>query len=216
MSCDCATRGAAAPLLFALYTSRMIDRLLNQAAVAVLNRMLGREVWAQEKLAPFAGRVVRFEALPFSLQWAVTEGGTVAASDDGAPAVTIGLALSSLPFALLDPQAPTKDVRLQGDAEFAQALSFVLQNLRPEPEEELSRFVGDAAAMRIVGLVRVSASHWRELAERMLDNTANYIVTENPMVVGRDEVTAFVADVTRLRDDVARLEKRIDLAARAA
>jgi ubiquinone biosynthesis protein UbiJ len=195
----------------------MIDRLLNQAAVAVLNRMLGREAWAREKLAPFAGRVVRFEALPFSLQWAVSEGGTLAANDDeGAPTVTIGLALSSLPFALLDPQAATRDVRLQGDAEFAQALSFVLQNLRPEPEEELSRFVGDAAAMRIVGLVRLSASHWRELAERMLDNTANYIVTENPMVVGRDEVAAFVEDVTRLRDDVARLEKRIELAARAA
>ena len=194
----------------------MIDRLLNQAAVAVLNRMLGREAWAREKLAPFAGRVVRFEALPFSLQWAVTEGGTLAANDDGAPAVTIGLALSSLPFALLDPQAATKDVRLQGDAEFAQALSFVLQNLRPEPEEDLSRLVGDAAAMRIVGLVRLSASHWRELADRMLDNTANYIVTENPMVVGRDEVAAFVEDVSRLRDDVARLEKRIDLAARAA
>ena len=74
----------------------------------------------------------------------------------------------------------------------------------------------DAAAMRIVGLVRLSASHWRELAERMLDNTANYIVTENPMVVGRDEVATFVEDVTRLRDDVARLEKRIELAARAA
>jgi ubiquinone biosynthesis protein UbiJ len=194
----------------------MIDRLLNQAAVAVLNRMLGREAWARDKLAPFAGRVVRFEAPPLSLQWAVAEGGTLAASDDGAPAVTIGLAVSSLPFALLDPQAATKDVRLQGDAEFAQALSFVLQNLRPEPEEELSRFVGDAAAMRIVGLVRLGASHWRELAERMLDNTANYIVTENPMVVGRDEVAAFVQDVARLRDDVARLEKRIDLAARAA
>jgi len=206
-----ASRGAAAPLLFALYTSRMIDRLLNQAAVAVLNRMLGREAWAREKLAPFAGRVVRFEAPPFSLQWAVAEDGTLAAEDDGAPAVTIGLAVSSLPFALLDPQAATKDVRLQGDAEFAQALSFVLQNLRPEPEEELSRFVGDAAAMRIVGLVRLSASHWRELAGRMLDNTANYIVTENPMVVGRDELSAFMQDVARLRDDVARLEKRIEL-----
>ena len=194
----------------------MIDRLLNQAAVAALNRMLGREAWAREKLAPFAGRVVRFEAPPFSLQWAVAEDGTLATDDSGVPAVTIGLAVSSLPFTLLDPQAATKDVRLQGDADFAQALSFVLQNLRPEPEEELSRFVGDAAAMRIVGLVRLSASHWRELAGRMLDNTANYIVTENPMVVGRDEVAAFVQEVARLRDDVARLEKRIDLAARAA
>lgn len=194
----------------------MVDQWINQASVAVLNRMLGREAWAREKLAPFAGRVVRFEAPPFSMQWAVTDDGSLRTSDEGPAAVTIGLALASLPFALLDPTTATRDVRLQGDAEFAQALSFVLQNLRPEPEEELSRFVGDAAATRIVGFLRLSASHWRQLAERMLDNAANYVVTENPMVVGRDEVATFVQDVARLRDDVARLEKRIDLAARAA
>ena len=194
----------------------MVDQWINQASVAVLNRMLGRETWAREKLAPFAGRVVRFEASPFAMQWSVAEGGTLTPSSEGEPSVTIALALSSLPFALLDPPAATRDVRLQGDAEFAQALSFVLQNLRPEPEEELSRFVGDAAAMRIVGFLRLSAAHWRQLAERMLDNAANYVVTENPMVVAKDEVAAFVQDVARLRDDVARLEKRIDLAARAA
>jgi ubiquinone biosynthesis protein UbiJ len=194
----------------------MVDQWINQASVAVINRMLAREAWARDKLAPFAGRVVRFEAPPFSMQWAVTDGGTLASSDEGEPSVTIGLALSSLPFALLDPPAATRDVRLQGDAEFAQALSFVLQNLRPEPEEELSRFVGDAAATRIVGFLRLSASHWRQLAERMLDNAANYVVTENPMVVAKDEVARFVQDVARLRDDVARLEKRIDLASRAS
>lgn len=194
----------------------MVEQLVNPTVVALLNRMLEREAWAREKLAPFAGRVVRLEAPPFALQWSVRDDGMLAAADDGVPAVTIGLALSSLPFALLDPNAATRDVKLQGDAEFAQALSFVLQNLRPEPEEELSRLVGDAAATRIVGLVRLSASHWRQLAERMLDNAANYIVAENPMVVGRDEVATFVQDVARLRDDVARLEKRIDLASRPA
>jgi ubiquinone biosynthesis protein UbiJ len=91
----------------------------------------------------------------------------------------------------------------------------VLQNLRPEPEEELSRFIGDAAAQRIVGLLRLSASHWRQLAERMLDSSAHYLVTENPMLVGRAEVDEFNAAVSRLRDDVARLEKRVELRERA-
>ena len=191
----------------------MIDQWLNQGAVAVLNRMLAREAWARAKLAPFVGRSARFDAAPFAVQVAVAEGGVLTPSEEQAPSVTVGLALASLPLAMLDPQAAMKDVRLQGDAEFAQALSYVLQNLRPEPEEELSRFVGDVAATRIVGLVRLSATHWRQLAEATLDNTANYIVTENPMVVGRDELSAFMQDVARLRDDVARLEKRIELAA---
>ena len=192
----------------------MIDQLVNSAAVAVLNRMLARESWAREKLAPFAGRSARFDAAPFAITLQVADDGTFTDTVDSEPAVTIGVALSSLPLAMLDPQAAMKDVRLSGDAEFAQALAFVLQNLRPEPEEELSRFIGDAAAQRIVGFMRASASQWKQVAENMLDSTAHYLVTENPMVVGRDEIETFGQDVNRLRDAVARIEKRIDLLAR--
>ena len=133
----------------------MIDQLANSAAIALLNRTLAHEQWARDKLAPFAGRSARFDAAPFALTLQVTDDGTFAVADKGEPAVTIGVALSSLPLAMLDPQAAMKDVRLSGDAEFAQALAFVLQNLRPEPEEELSRFIGDAAAQRLVGFMRV-------------------------------------------------------------
>ena len=192
----------------------MIEQIANSAAIALLNRMLSREQWARDKLAPFAGRIARFEAAPFALTLQVTGDGTFTVADAGEPAVTIGVALSSLPLAMLDPQAAMKDVRLSGDAEFAQALGYVLQNLRPEPEEELSRFIGDAAAQRLVGFMRASASQWKQAAENMLDSTAHYVVTENPMVVGRDDLDNFNQDVNRLRDAVARAEKRIDLLAR--
>lgn len=188
----------------------MIDQFASSAAIAVLNRMLVREQWARDKLAPFAGRSARFDAAPFTLTLQVADGGVFAAAHPSEPAVIIGIALSSLPLAMLDPKAAMKDVRLSGDAEFAQALAFVLQNLRPEPEEELSRFVGDAAAQRLVGFMRASASQWKQVADNMLDSTAHYVVTENPMVVGRDDLEVFNQDVNRLRDAVARAEKRID------
>jgi ubiquinone biosynthesis protein UbiJ len=193
----------------------MIEQLTTTAALGVLNRMLAREQWARERLAPFAGRVARFEAPPFTLAFRIDEGGVFADSERAEPAVTVGADLAALPLALGDPQAMMRNVSLKGDADFAQALAFVLQNLRPEPEEELSRFVGDVAAQRIVGFLRSSASHWRELAERMLENSAHYLVTENPMIVGRDEVGEFNAEVARLRDDVARLEKRVELRERS-
>jgi len=175
--------------------------------------MLARAQWARDKLTPFAGRSARFDAAPFTLTLQVTDGGMFAAADPGEPAVIIGVALSSLPLAMLDPQAAMKDVRLSGDAEFAQALAFVLQNLRPEPEEELSRFIGDAAAQRLVAVLRAGASQWKQMADNMLDSTAHYVVTENPMVVGRDDIEVFSQDVNRLRDAVARAEKRIALLA---
>ena len=193
----------------------MIEQLATTAALGALNRMLAREQWARERLAPFAGRVARFEAPPFALALRIDEGGVFADAARLEPAVTVGADLAALPLALGDPQAMMRNVSLKGDADFAQALAFVLQNLRPEPEEELSRFVGDVAAQRIVGFLRSSASHWRELAERMLENSAHYLVTENPMIVGRDEVSEFNAEVARLRDDVARLEKRVELRERS-
>ncbi|HSQ09060.1 MAG TPA: SCP2 sterol-binding domain-containing protein [Burkholderiaceae bacterium] len=193
----------------------MIEQLTTAAAVSVLNRMLARESWARDRLAPFAGRTARFEAPPFALALKVAEGGEFADAQRAEPVVTVGLDLAALPLALGDPQAALRNVSLKGDAEFAQALAFVLQNLRPEPEEELSRFIGDAAAQRIVGLLRLTASHWRQLAERMLDSSAHYLVTENPMLVGRAEVDEFNAAVASLRDDVARLEKRVELHERA-
>jgi ubiquinone biosynthesis protein UbiJ len=193
----------------------MIEQLTTAAAVSVLNRMLARESWARDRLAPFAGRTARFEAPPFALALKVAEGGEFVDAQRADPVVTVGLDLAALPLALGDPQAALRNVSLKGDAEFAQALAFVLQNLRPEPEEELSRFIGDAAAQRIVGLLRLSASHWRQLAERMLDSSAHYLVTENPMLVGRAEVDEFNAAVASLRDDVARLEKRVEFRERA-
>jgi ubiquinone biosynthesis protein UbiJ len=189
----------------------MLDRLASHAVTGVLNRLLTRENWARDKLAPFAGRAARFEIAPFALTLQVDDGGLFVPTDVAQPAVTLGLKLSALPLALDDPGAVLRDVSLQGDAEFAQALAFVLQNLRPEPEEDLARFVGDAAAQRIVGTLRLAAAQWRPLADRLLDNAANYFVGEAAVLAGGDAARAFDADVARLRDDVARLAKRVDV-----
>lgn len=189
----------------------MIDTFASQAAVAAINRLLARESWARTKLAPFAGRAARFDVPPFALMFQVVEGGTLAGvAADQSAAVTIRASLAALPLALADPKALMRDVRLEGDAEFAQALSFVLQNLRPEPEEELSRFVGDAAAERLVGLARAALAQARASGGQLVGSAADYFTAENPMLVTRPEAQRFGAEVSALRDDVERLGKRIE------
>ncbi|MEW5879571.1 MAG: SCP2 sterol-binding domain-containing protein [Pseudomonadota bacterium] len=188
----------------------MIDQLASGAAVALLNRLLARETWAREKLAPYAGRIARIEALPFVLSLAVAEDGTLTAAQ-GEASVTVTVDGAALPQALVEPQAVLRNVRLAGDAEFAQALSQVLQNLRPEPEEELARFVGDAAAVRIAGFLRAALARAQDNAARLARTAADYFVAENPMLVARSEAEKFSREVARLRDDVERLAKRIEL-----
>lgn len=188
----------------------MLDQIASGAAAAALNHMLAREPWARAALAPFAGRSARLQAAPFSVQLAIVADGGFSA-DAGPPTVTIGVDAAALPRVLLEPKAALRNVRLEGDAEFAQALSNVLQKLRPEPEEELARFVGDAAAVRVVALLRAALAGAREAGGRLAVQAADYLVAENPMLVSRQEMAAFAADVARLRDDVERLAKRVDL-----
>ena len=188
----------------------MLDQIASGAAAALLNHMLSREPGARAALVPFAGRSVRLQAVPFSVQLGIAADGDFAAVG-GEPAVTLGVDPAALPQVLLDPKAALRNVRLEGDAEFAQALSGVLGRLRPEPEEELSRFVGDAAAVRIVATLRGLLAGAREAGGRLAVQTADYLVAENPMLVARPDMDAFAAEVARLRDDVERLAKRIDL-----
>lgn len=188
----------------------VLDEIPSSAAAAVLNRMLAREPWARGRLAAFAGRSARLQALPFSVQLGIVADGSFVA-DAGTPTVTLSVEAAALPQVLLEPKAALRNVRLDGDAEFAQTLSDLLQKLRPEPEEELSRFVGDAAAVRIVALLRAAFAGAREAGSRLASTTADYLVTENPMLVARAELNAFAEQVTRLRDDVERLAKQIEL-----
>jgi ubiquinone biosynthesis protein UbiJ len=196
----------------------MIDQLAAGAVVALLNRLLARESWARERLAPYAGKVALFEAPPLALRFGVREGGlletpgamSVAAAAAAPADVTLGFDLASLPNLLVDRRAVMRNVRLSGDADFAHALSEVLQNLRPEFEEDLAPFVGDAAAVRIVGFLREALAQAQQSAARLSGTAADYFVAENPLIASRADVEAFVRDVNRLRDDVERLAKRLD------
>jgi ubiquinone biosynthesis protein UbiJ len=187
----------------------MLDQFASQATVTLLNHLLAREAWAREELAPFAGRGARVEAFPFVLLLGVAPGGRFEVGS-GEPNVTITVDGAQLPALLFDPQALLRNVRLSGDAEFAGALSRVLQNLRPEPEEDLARFVGDAAAVRIVGFLRAVATQMREGSNRLAATAADYFVAENPLLVTREEVESFSTAVAGLRDAAERLGKRIE------
>jgi len=187
----------------------MLDQFASQATVTLLNHLLAREAWAREELAPFAGRGARVEAFPFVLLLGVAPGGRFEVGS-GEPNVTITVDGAQLPALLFDPRAVLRNVRLSGDAEFAGALSHVLQNLRPEPEEDLARFVGDAAAVRIVGFLRAVATQMREGSNRLAATAADYFVAENPLLVTREEVESFSNAVVSLRDAAERLGKRLE------
>jgi ubiquinone biosynthesis protein UbiJ len=184
--------------------------MLATVAASAINHLLRREAWARDRLLPFAGRTARLAVPPTSVTLAVTATGEVAAAESVQPDVTLTVAASSLLEVLRDPQAAASRTEVTGDGEFAEAISFLFTHLRWDIEEDLSKLVGDVAAHRIARFGRDVAEVPGRVAESVSRSVATYLRDEGGAVPSRSEVEAFNGDVSTLRDDAARLEKRLE------
>lgn len=100
-------------------------------------------------------------------------------------------------------------VQVRGDAEVAAAYRHLLMLARPDWEEELSRFVGDLPARRVVRFASEAAAWVRGAARSMGENVAEYLQEESRDVVGRTEIDEFLHGVDELRESGDRLEARV-------
>lgn len=100
-------------------------------------------------------------------------------------------------------------VDLIGDAGKAARLQRLLGYAKPDPEEQLSRVVGDAAAHQIGQAARGFLSWAREAHATLRSNVGEYLKEESRDLPSRYEVERFTRDVGKLRDDVDRLEARL-------
>ncbi len=187
----------------------MLDRLASESVVAWYRRLLEREDWARTALAPYAGRTARFDAGLVSVFLAIEAGGRLAVGS-GTPSVTITLEPQALAGSLFDPGAVLRKLRMDGDVEFAQALTDVLSKLRPDPAEDLARYVGDAPAQRLVDTVSAAIAQMRDSAQRLARQGADYLVVEQPMLLGKQEFARFSQELAELQDRLDRLEAKVN------
>lgn len=186
--------------------------MLNPGAVIVpvLNHLLDREDWARERLLSYVGQTARIEGGLLRLAMTVDERGFFRpATTDDAPSVTIAFAADA-PFRLLtDPGSVFATARLSGAANFAETLAFVFRNLRWDYEADLADAIGDIPAHRLAQLLTGGIAWHRTAARRLGANLAEYATEESALVTPARDTRCFAIEVDQLRDDVARLEKRI-------
>jgi len=180
-------------------------------SASTLNHLLSQSGWALHRLDRFAGRTARFNIAPFSFAYTILEDGTLRAAEDNASAdaiCTISPAL--LPRLALQDETAFAQIQTSGDARLLAEIFYLSRHLRWDAAEDLSRVTGDIAAERIVHL---AASGHRQIRDGALNFTqalAEYWTEERPLVAKSIHVDSFVQQVDRLRDDVARLEQRIN------
>lgn len=186
--------------------------IFDSGAVMALNHLLGREAWARDKLAPFAGEVVELRCAPLPvLRFALTEGGRASPADASLVATLLITAKPGI-FAALSKGEDhlMRAVEISGNARLATEVLAVLRYLRWDVEEDLSRVFGDVVAHRMVGAARDFASWQADTGRRLAENVMEYAIEERRIVVARTEFDEFAAAVARLRDDLARLEQRMN------
>tara|TARA_R110001599_G_scaffold64023_3_gene179228 strand:- start:889663 stop:890280 length:618 start_codon:yes stop_codon:yes gene_type:complete len=178
---------------------------------ATINHLLAQEAWARAKLIPHAGKVAVLDGGGLSVRLKVAADGLVEtpAADDIA-AVTIRVNLADLPLIMQNRERAFSYVKIDGDADFANTISQLSQTLRWEVEDDLSKVVGDIAAVRLVDGAHALLASAKSMHRSVTENVAEYLLEENPMLVRKQAVSDFTSDVTRMRDDVARLAKRIE------
>jgi len=177
---------------------------------AAINHLLTQEQWARDKLAAHTGKVACFDGGVLAVKLKVAPDGMLCAAADETPNVTIRTRLADLPLIMQNRERAFSYVNVEGDADFANTISQLSQTLRWEVEEDLSKWVGDIAAARIAAGARDIIENVRSTRKKVAENFAEYFLEENPMLVRPQAVADFTGGVTRLRDDVERLSKRVE------
>jgi ubiquinone biosynthesis protein UbiJ len=186
----------------------MIDR----GAVAALNHLFAQQPWAAGRLAAFAGQSVQFRCRPFpDLHFRILETGLVdKAETDAAGDLVVTMKPAALPLLLARDETVLRLVEIEGSAELASAVQYLFRHLAWDAEEDLSGLLGDVVAHRLASGGRAFAAWQRDAAERLAQNFAEYWTEEQPLLARPSDVEKFCRDVDALRDDTARLEKRIE------
>ena len=186
--------------------------LLDSAAAAVVNHLLRGAAWARAELKAHAGKTARFDLFPAGFSVTVLDSGEVSAAGvDAVAAVTLRLTPGLVLRLAARDESAWQEVDATGDTDFAATINQLARNLRWDVEEDLSRVFGDIAAHRMVETGRIFRRWGNQSAEGVARSFTEYWTEEQPVIVALRELDEFNRDVDTLRDDAARLGKRIEI-----
>jgi ubiquinone biosynthesis accessory factor UbiJ len=184
------------------------------SAEALLNRCIDASTQAAALARRLQGTSLQVDIEGITRIRASTDHGRLMllAGGDSAADATI----SGSPPALLEllkggagrqPGRPTAQIR--GDAEIANRYRELFMLARPDPEEEISRWIGDFPARRLSQLAERALQFARRVRRTAGENVAEYLQEEGRDLVNKTELEEFLRGVDELRETADRIEARL-------
>ena len=197
------------------YTMNLRFDLPKTALVGAINHILEREQWALRDLSNHQGQVIELILPIGSMQWQIQDDSFIALLSEAHPHPDLVLEVDANSFSALSaPQGTIKDramraVKITGDAQLAQLIAKLSNQLRWEYEEDLAKIIGDAPAHFIC----TQAKRFAQATERAIidlqGNMVEYLSEEKKVLLHQRDFVSHKMQIQAVRDAVERLEKRI-------
>ena len=189
--------------------------MLHSLSLPVINRALRDDPWAASRLAGFAGSSLRISLADKSLlRYSIEPDGLLAAHQvfgEDEPTLSIDLPANTASLFLSHGrQGVIKAAKIRGNIDLANALNEVMDQIRPDPEAFLASKIGDIAAHRAMGVFNSIKQGAEQIAARLKEQFTEHVAEGHSVIVPSPEVHAFMDDLANLRNDVARLQQRIE------
>jgi len=155
-----------APMLGQLQPPEWLVREGQNRIVLSLNHVLQQEPQAMERLARQAGKSALIEWAPWSLQVQATPAGLLDRVEPAERAPDLRIQITdALPQLMAKAARGDKpSIHIEGDVALAADINWLIDHVRWDYEEDLSRLMGDSAAHTLAQGLRAAAGALRQFA----------------------------------------------------
>jgi ubiquinone biosynthesis protein UbiJ len=182
-----------------------------------LNAYLRSDPQSASRLAKLAGKTIRIELLPMHLIFNAHfthERVSLSTHSDEEPLTKIKGTPLQMFGALLAKenrhQFFADDLVIEGDAEFAQSVTSLFDNVSIDWENYASQYIGDVPAYKLGKIVN-SMKDWVRKTQRGFSEDINdYLHEEATWFPHKEALKDFFTDIDNLRMDADRLEARLN------
>lgn len=185
--------------------------MLKPLATRFLQHLTSQNQWSRAHLQPFAGKVVQFDIAFIKTNLLILEDGSLAiAGETASPEASIHAPPSLVLRILAGDESAKTQIKIEGDAHLAAELGKVLQHMRWDVEEDLSKLVGDIAANKTATAAKKTFAETKKQTINAAEMLSEFWQEEKLILAKKRHLARFNADVDTLKSDVARFEKRIE------
>jgi ubiquinone biosynthesis protein UbiJ len=183
-----------------------------------INRLLRLDPDTRARIGELEGRVIRLRiagAPPREIFVLPSKTGLhVRERHDGEPNVTLTgdvPVFARLALRRVIPEiVAAGEVQISGDIELGQRFQRLLEKIDIDWEEQAARVLGDVAAHQLGNAVRDLSIWSKQTLQTLGQDLAEYLQEESRLLPPAARAEAFGQAVESLRDEVARLEKRLE------